>query len=152
MKSFLKKLFIFVIILALYFLPSLIWMGDNDYYRSLNLPTYAPAPIVFTIAWSILYIIFASFLTIKITNNNLIKEQMVGFIINYVISFFFNFTFFELKNLFLAFSITVLSCASAIYIFITLLKEKRRNALIITPYILWTLFASVLMGHIYLIN
>lgn len=152
MKSILKKIFTFLAILILYFLPTLIWRADKNFYKSLDLPSYAPSPIVFSIIWAILYVIFAGFLTYKLYNNTLSKETKIAFILNYLVSFFFNLVFFKMNHLFLSFAVTFLSFATGIMIFVSLLKENRYNKAAVTPYLLWTLFASILMGHIYFIN
>lgn len=152
MKSFFKKLLFFTLILLLYYLPGIIWMTDKKYYLSLNLPPYAPSPLIFGLTWGVLYLIFAVFITYIVSNNKMNKEIKSSFIINYIVSFFFNFVFFKMNNLFLTFAITILSCASGILIFISLLKENRVYASVVTPYVLWTIFASILMTNIYLIN
>lgn len=152
MKKILRNLALFLLILFLYYLPGLIWMTDSEYYLSLNIPPYAPSPLVFGITWGVLYLIFSIFLTYLLSKKKITKEVMLSFVINYVISFFFNLVFFKLNNLFLTFSVTVLCAASGLLIFISLLKEKRVYAAFATPYLLWTIFASVLMAHIYFIN
>ena len=152
MKEILKKMALFLLVLLLYYLPGIIWMTDSEYYLSLNLPSYAPSPLVFGITWGVLYLIFSIFITYLISNNKMTKEIAMAFIINYVISFFFNLVFFQLNNLFLTFADTVLCAASGLLIFITLLKEKRVYSAFCTPYLLWTIFASVLMANIYFIN
>lgn len=152
MKSFIKKLVIFVCIFLLYSLPALIFKADKNFYNSIKKPFYAPKPIYFSIIWSVLYLIFSVYLAIKLTNKNIDKEAKISFIMNYIVSFFFNYVFFNLHNLFLAFGVTFLSFSTGIIIFISLLKKNRYEAAIITPYLIWTLFASVLSAHIYFIN
>lgn len=152
MKKFLKKALIFIILLGLYFLPTFIFRPDINFYNSISKPSYAPAPYIFSIAWSILYIIFSLFLSHNLIDKKLDREVVVAFIINYFISFFFNYFFFKRKNLFLSFSDTFLSFSSGLLIFLILFKKNRYNALIITPYLLWTAFASVLMCHIFFLN
>lgn len=152
MNSFLKKLLLFILILFLYFLPSLLFRTDRNFYYSLNRPFYSPKPIVFFICWTILYVIFSYILTKKITEKSLSKESVIAFSINYFVSFFYNYAFFIKHNLFLSFAITLLSFLSGILIFITLLKQNRYNSFLVTPYLLWTLFASILMANIYIIN
>jgi tryptophan-rich sensory protein len=57
MSSKFKKILFFVINLFLYFVPSLIFRGDNGYYKTLN-KAFVP-PIVFMIVWPILFIILS---------------------------------------------------------------------------------------------
>ncbi len=152
MKKILKKVLIFLMLLGLYFLPTIIFRPNLDYYYNIVKPVYAPKPYIFTIAWSILYIIFSLFLSHNLIERKLERETIVAFVLNYVISFFFNYFFFKKNNLFLSFSDTFLSFSSGLLIFLILFKKNRYNALIITPYLMWTAFASVLMCHIFFLN
>ena len=89
MKKYLKNILLFLLLLFLYFLPTLIFKADNKYYDSLNKPFFAPKPIIFSLCWSILYIIFA-ILLIKILKKEF-RQGLVIMGINYFISFFFIF-------------------------------------------------------------
>lgn len=72
--------------------------------------------------------------------------------INYFISFFFIFFFFVKQNLFLSFCNTFLSFCSGLLLFLYFMKKDRYLAFMVTPYLLWTGFASVLMCTIYFLN
>ena len=144
MKKYLKNILLFLLLLFLYFLP------DNKYYDSLNKPFFAPKPIIFSLCWSILYIIFA-ILLIKILKKEF-RQGLVIMGINYFISFFFIFFFFVKQNLFLSFCNTFLSFCSGLLLFLYFMKKDRYLAFMVTPYLLWTGFASVLMCTIYFLN
>lgn len=150
MKKYLKNILLFLLLLFLYFLPTLIFKADNKYYDSLNKPFFAPKPIIFSLCWSILYIIFA-ILLIKILKKEF-RQGLVIMGINYFISFFFIFFFFVKQNLFLSFSNTFLSFCSGLLLFLYFMKKDRYLAFMVTPYLLWTGFASVLMCTIYFLN
>lgn len=147
-----KSIIIFIIILLLYFIPAFLFKIDKAYYNSLNKPIYAPKDYIFAGVWPILYIIFSLYITLKISKNNFSKELIIYFIINYVISFFFNKVFFIDKNLFLSFAVTFASFISGLFIFITSFKNKNKEFSFFIPYIIWTIYASILMANIYLIN
>lgn len=49
MKKYLKNILLFLLLLFLYFLPTLIFKADNKYYDSLNKPFFAPKPIIFSL-------------------------------------------------------------------------------------------------------
>lgn len=145
-----KYFCLFIGILLLYFIPSLIFKNDKNFYINLNKPFYAPSPILFSICWVILYIINSIFIVISIKNKD--KENISLFIINYIIAFFFNYFFFIKHNLFLSFCDTFLCFVTESLIVSILYKKNRYQALCLTPYLLWTFFASILMCHIYFIN
>ncbi|MDE6660371.1 MAG: tryptophan-rich sensory protein, partial [Anaeroplasmataceae bacterium] len=71
---------VFAVCLLLYFIPSLIFKADPSYYKSLNLPSYAPPAVLFGIAWPILYALFSIYLAIESVNKDLPKEMIVYFI------------------------------------------------------------------------
>ncbi|MCM1131385.1 MAG: tryptophan-rich sensory protein [Roseburia sp.] len=143
---------IFAVSLLLYFIPSLLFKVDPAYYTSLMLPSYAPPALLFGIAWPILYVIFSLYIAIKLGNQDLPKEMIVYFMINYIISFFFNKVFFVDHNLFLTFAVTFCCFLTGLFLFITSFKKNKKEFLVFLPYLLWTLFATILMAHIYLIN
>lgn len=147
-----KTIVVFLICLVLYFLPAFLFKSDPAYYESLHKPIYAPPALLFGIAWPILYVLFSLYLAIKIANKDLSKEMLLYFIMNYAISFFFNKVFFVDKKLFLAFAVTFCSFISGLFIFLTTFKTSKNEFLIFIPYLLWTLFATILMTHIYFLN
>lgn len=147
-----KTFITFLIILLLYFIPAILFRSNQDYYNSLNKPIYAPKGYIFAIVWPILYLIFSIYLAFKIKNKALSKELAIYFIINYIISFFFNKVFFIDKSLFLSFAVTFASFITGLFIFISSFKNKNKEFLVFIPYILWTMYASILMANIYLIN
>ena len=53
-----KKFFKFLLYLLPWFISGL-FMKNVAFYKTLNLPSFAPPPIVFPIAWTILYILIA---------------------------------------------------------------------------------------------
>lgn len=152
MKKIAIGLVLFVVFILLYFLPGIIFMSDSEYYNSLIKPFYAPSSLIFGIVWPILYSIFSIYLSVKIVRGNLSTELITYFVINYIISFFFNKVFFVDKNLFLSFVITFLCFITSIFMIFTAYKQTKKEALVFVPYLLWTLYASILIVHIYFIN
>lgn len=152
MKKFLKVAIPFGILLFLYFVPALLYKSDVNYYNSLNKPFFAPPATLFGIAWPILYVLFSLYLAFKIADKTITSEVIFYFVVNYVISFFFNKVFFLDKNLFLSFVVTFTSCITGIFIFISTFKLGKNGFWFILPYIIWTVYASVLMANIYLTN
>ena len=54
-----KKFFVYLLFLVPWFISALIFKSDSSYYYSLNLPWFAPPPIIFAIVWPILYTLIA---------------------------------------------------------------------------------------------
>lgn len=143
---------VFAVSLLLYFIPSLLFKANPNYYTTLKLPCYAPPALFFGIVWPILYILFSLYLAIKLVNHTLSKEMILYFSMNYIISFFFNKVFFLDHNLFLTFAVTFCCFLTGLFLFITSFKKNKKEFLVFLPYLIWTLFATILMAHIYLIN
>lgn len=152
MKKTFKSVGLFFLFLLLYFIPALLFKSQPEYYKSINKPFYAPPAIIFAIVWPILYVIFSFILTRKISSKKLTLEQAFYFIMNYSISFFFNKVFFLNHNLFLSFVVTFSSFITGLLIFISFIKDNKYVSISLIPYLLWTLYASILMANIYFIN
>lgn len=159
MKIFLRKALLFGFILLLYFLPTLIFKTDPEYYNSLK-GFKLPAP-VFGIVWSFIFItmsLYITFLVCYVNNNKEIinkgdlRKIAIFLVLNYLLIGAFQYTFFTLHNLFLAYIIT-LSCffTIAIVALETLLVNKKLTFFTL-PYVIWSIVASVLSILTYLQN
>jgi tryptophan-rich sensory protein len=155
MSSKFKKILFLVINLFLYFVPSLIFRGDNGYYKTLN-KAFVP-PIVFMIVWPILFIILSGVNTYFFShkekyNHKDFRMFFILTIINYIFIFLYPLGFFVLKSLFLNYIFTLLTCVTAILITIESLLLNKKVSLLYIPYILWTIFASIYSIILYLNN
>lgn len=154
MKWF-KKIFLFVLILFLYFLPSLIFRTDNEFYNNLNGPKLPS--IVFPIVWGILYTLLSIFIVYHITNKHRyltkdFRRVMIFLVVNYVINFVFPYFFFIKQSLFLGYIITLLSLLSIILVAIESLLLNKKTSLMLIPHILWGIIASIFSILLYLNN
>lgn len=160
MSNFFKKInwtFIisFFISLLLYIIPGFIFKIDQNYYKSLEGP-HLP-PIVFIIAWTIIYILMSIFNAYYI---NLFKKDkskdlwrlFVFVFINYIFNVLYIPFFFILKDLFLSFVICLFIFVTIIFVGLESLVFNKKITLLTIPYILWSAFASVLSILFYLQN
>ena len=65
-----KNIFKFILYLLPWFLSSIIFKIDTNYYNSLNLPMFAPPSIIFAIIWPILYLLIAYTIYKVLPNSN----------------------------------------------------------------------------------
>lgn len=139
-----KKIFKFIIILLLWFLPSIIIRSNTSFYKNINLPKFAPPTIVFPIVWSILYVL----ISISIYRN---KDKTLDYykslIINYFSNQIFTFLFFNLQSPFLALIDTGIVLISSLFLYVNSNKDK-----LLIPYIIWNVFATILISSIYFMN
>ena len=145
-----KKFLVYLLFLLPWFVSSLIFKIDTAYYNSLNLPWFAPPPIIFAIVWPILYSLIA-YSIYKIWPNSTAKYKLY-LIINYLANQLYTFVFFSLKNNFLALVDTIITLISAIYLYIETKKINNGKEKFLIPYIIWNIFALILVFTIFLIN
>ena len=149
-----KKIFLFLCCLLPWFLNNIIPLNYN-YYKEIKLPFFAPPSYFYGIIWPIIYILIAisvynivSSLRWKEIPNN----YKIILLINYIFNQSYTIIFFGLKNNFLAF----ISCLGTLITSIFLKEEtslmNNKISKILIPYILLSIFATVLSLSIYLYN
>ncbi len=150
----LKKIILFLCCLLPWFLNNIIPLNYN-YYKEIKLPFFAPPSYFYGIIWPIIYILIAisiynivSSLKWKEIPNN----YKIILLINYIFNQSYTIIFFGLKNNFLAF----ISCLGTLITSIFLKEEtslmNNKISKILIPYILLSIFATILSLSIYLYN
>lgn len=155
MKLNFKKILIFALFLIIYFLPSLIFRQDNEFYTSLK-GNFVP-PIIFIIAWAIIFLCLAFVNSYYIYHRKYydqreVKHYFILVIINYILIFLFPLAFFVMHNLFFSYIVTLLTCMTSILLAMQSLLLKKKLTYLYLPYILWTMFATVYSIMLYLQN
>ena len=150
MKAFFK----FIIILLPWFLSSLIPI-DKEFYNSLTLPSFTPPQMAYGIIWSIIYICI-SISIYQILNTYKIKDIPKSYkytlLLNYIANQSFQPLFFLLKSPFLGFVSCILTCITSLFLYKETKDLKEKSAKYLIPYILFSLFATILSLSIYLLN
>ena len=88
--KWIKKIILFALVLFLYFLPSLIFKTDLEFYHSLKGPKLPS--IVFPIVWTVIYILLSLFVVYlfdhrKEVNRKDFARVLIFLVVNYLISF-----------------------------------------------------------------
>ena len=150
MKAFFK----FIIILLPWFLSSLIPI-DKEFYNSLTLPFFTPPEMAYGIIWSIIYICI-SISIYQILNTYKIKDIPKSYkytlLLNYIANQSFQPLFFLLKSPFLGFASCILTFITSLFLYKETKDLKEKSAKYLIPYILFSLFATILSLSIYLLN
>ena len=149
-----KKFTIFIICLLPWFLNNLIKV-DYNYYKEIKLPFFAPPSIFYGIAWTIIYILISITVYSIVTTyklKDIPKEYKITLLINYLANQSYTLVFFGLKNNFLGFISCIITFITSLFLYeeTSLLQSKKAN--LISPYILLSLFASILSLTIFLLN
>ncbi|MBP3766540.1 MAG: tryptophan-rich sensory protein [Bacilli bacterium] len=148
-----KKILLFIVSLLPWFISS-IFMGNNDFYESLNLPFFALPGFLYGIVWTILYILIAISIYMIYSEYKFkdIKSYNIALISNYIFNQLYTFIFFKLENTFLAFIDTVLIVITAINLYDETNKLNTKASKFLIPYIIFSIFACILSITIYFMN
>lgn len=149
-----KKVFLFLIILAPWFLSSLLFRDCLDFFDTLNLPFFALPKSLYGIVWGILYILIAIsiykiYREYKFKN---IKDYNLILLINYIFNQLYLVLFFCLENTLFGMIDSLLILISALYLYIETKNLNKDASKYLLPYIIFNIYASVLSIVIYFMN
>ena len=149
-----KKIFKFLIILLPWFIGGLVFRTDTVFYKNINKPAFAPAPIVFPIVWTILYILIAIsiYLIYKDNSYKNTPDYNKALLINYFSNQVFSFFFFTIKSPFLALIDTVIVLISSLFLYYESKELNKTSSKLLIPYIIWNIFATILIISIFFLN
>lgn len=140
-----------IIPVALGALVGLIISGFMD-YEALKKPVLAPPPLLFPIAWSILYVLMGVSYGIlkdkKLTDTNVTAVYYAQLAVNLLWPIFF----FVFKWRLFAFIWIVVLAVLVIIMAVRFYRKNNTAGLLQLPYAAWTLFASYLNLLIYILN
>ncbi len=145
-----KNIVNYLLCLLPWFLSAILFKSDTSYYNSLSKPFFAPPSLAFPIIWGILYLLIAYsiFKTIKNSTNN----YKIYLTINYLANQLFTFCFFTIKDQFLSLVDTIIVLISSLYLYLETKSQDKNNSWPLVPYIIWNIFALILIFSIYFMN
>lgn len=150
----LKKFILFIIFLIPWYLSSL-FPVDYNYYETLNLPFFAPGNAFYGIAWTIIYV-FTTFSIISILNSYKFKDIPSSYKVTLLINYLFNQSYilvaFGFKNNFLGFISCLGTFLSCLFLVVETKSLKEKSTKLLIPYVLLSLFATILSFTIYVMN
>lgn len=145
-----KKFLVYLLFLLPWFLSAVIFRSDSSYYFSLNQPFFAPPPWIFGVVWPILYILIAYSVYKNFSTSS--SNYKIYLVINYVSNQLFSWAFFGLKNNFLALVDTIIVLISSLYLYVESKMLNENSAKYLVPYIIWNIFALILIFSIFIMN
>ncbi len=150
----LKKIFLFIVCLLPWFLSSLFPMNFS-FYESLNLPFFTPPNWFYGVFWTITYIGIAlsiSSLISDVSYKNIPRSYKKTLIINYLFNQSFTLLFFTLQSTFFGFISCIGTFVSALFLYEETSNLSEKSVKYLNPYLLLSLFATILSLTIYLMN
>ena len=153
-KKHLKDILLFIIILFLWLLSGLLFKYNKEYYELLKLPSFVLNGKVISIIWFIIYILNTISIIILSKKTNIFKNRDYLYILltNYLANELFMYFFFYLMSPFLGFAITTVVALSTIFLFIETKKISKKSSYFLIPYIIYSIYAFILMSSVYFLN
>ena len=120
--------------------------GINSPWYNYVKPTITPPSYVFSIVWTVVYLLLALSMYLSLTSAQERQKRIVAFL--FALNLFFNgiwsFLFFGLQNTKAAFLDIILLFLSTLAI-MTIMAETNKNvSWLLLPYALWLIFAGIL--------
>lgn len=155
-RKILKIVLAVLVCLVIGFLSSLITQSSvNDWYITLNKPSFNPPNWLFAPVWTVLYLIMgiaAGVVWGKGFHHIWVKTALYHFGFQLLLNALWSMTFFGLKNI-MAALIVIIALLIAIALTIKWFNVvSKKAALLMIPYFLWVCFAALLNYKIWELN
>ena len=127
---------------------------DYTFLDELNKPNFQPPEWIFNYVWPTLYILMFISLYVFLSKDTT-QSRMVGvwaFLIQLGLNFAWTPAFFALKNIPLAFFISVFLTIAVTYMIFEFWKISPLSAILNIPYLLWVIFADILNFYLWKLN
>ncbi|KGP91711.1 membrane protein [Pontibacillus chungwhensis BH030062] len=155
MNKVIKGILLFLLIYGLFSIAGFLFPIDQEWYNSLDKPSWTPPGSVIGIVWAVLFAFIS--LSIVLAWSSKGEESFpplfwIVLIINYVTNQLFSFFQFEMKDLLLATVDTFLVAVTTGILIILIRKYNKVSPWLLVPYLLWTTFATYLAFTFYRLN
>lgn len=153
-----KKEKIIRIIFSVLFVAAVAALGSafadtsTDWYQNLVKPAFQPPAAVFSIVWTILYILIAISLSLVSINPKTPKKTLFLYAVGSVLNVLWTYTFFYLENPAGAVFVLILTIMAAVLLFTDVFGIDKTAAYLLLPYIIWLFFALYLSYEIAFLN
>ncbi|MFN5415668.1 MAG: TspO/MBR family protein [Flavobacteriia bacterium] len=128
--------------------------GVNDWYLTIQKPSFNPPNYLFGPVWSFLYLLMgvSLYMIIQKPKSKLKTNALLIFGLQLTLNFIWSFLFFKFQLLGLAFVEIILIWISILSMILLFRKLNKTAAYLQIPYLLWVSFASILNGAIWYLN
>ena len=156
-----KKFWIFIFAIIVSFIPGIIGViftphGDsNVWYNALSKSVLTPSGWVFSVAWTILYLLLgiALFLVINNKKTRIDKSRAYWlFFGQMILNTLWSYAFFGLHMAALALLVLVMLIVVSIYMALAFRPISKAASYLVWPYIIWMCFATYLNATIMVLN
>jgi len=124
-----------------------------EWYSGLVKPPFSPPNYLFAPVWLILYLLMGISLYLNwIKKTKQAKDNVRLFFVHLFFNFIWTPTFFGAKNTLLAFMIILVLLQLIIFMIWRFWKINKLSSLLLFPYLIWVIFASILNYAIWYLN
>lgn len=117
---------------------------SSEWYQSLIKPALQPPPIVFSIVWSVLYLMLAASLSLVSLMPDAQKKTLALYVLTGVLNVLWTYTFFTLQNPGGAVFVLIITIIAAIALFSDVYRHNKIASYLLIPYMVWLCFALYL--------
>ena len=128
--------------------------GINDWYVSLNKPSFNPPNYLFAPVWTCLYLLMgiSLFIIWRSPIGQIRTNALIIFAIQILLNFLWSFLFFKFKMPGLALIEIAMIWISILVMIILFSRISKPAAYLQIPYLLWVSFATILNAAIWRLN
>lgn len=117
---------------------------SSEWYQSLIKSALQPPPIVFSIVWSVLYLMLAASLSLVSLMPDAQKKTLALYVLTGVLNVLWTYTFFTLQNPGGAVFVLIITIIAAIALFSDVYRHNKIASYLLIPYMVWLCFALYL--------
>lgn len=153
--SFIRwALFTVPLIVLLGFLAGNLAGPNTSWFANLEKPSFYPDPMVFVIAWTILYVVMGVALAVVCSAWGARGRgpAIILFAVHFICNLAWTPIFFGMQNIELAFYVILAVTITLIAVIAAFWRVRRIAAVLMLPYLAWVIFASALNFQIMQLN
>lgn len=148
------KVFIFILCFLPWFASVLVPL-DYSYFDQLKLPFFTPPSAFYGVAWTIVYFFIAISICSILSAHSfskIPKSYWLTLVINYLFNQSFVLVFFGLKSNFWGFVSCLGTFVTSLFLYHETFQLQEKSTKALDPYVLLSLFATILSLTIYIMN
>lgn len=128
--------------------------GINDWYITLNKPSFNPPNYLFAPVWTFLYLLMgiSLFIIWRSPMGQIRTNALIIFTIQILLNFLWSFLFFKFKMPGLALIEIIMIWISILVMIVIFSRISKPAAYLQVPYLLWVSFATILNAAIWHLN
>lgn len=139
-------------IILVAWLGAIFTMGGTEWLASINQPNEWPPDFIFSIIWTILYVLAFVVLLLMISRNELKLSTIILFCLNGIFNVLWCLVFFQFNSLLWGLIVIIFNIIVATILIISLYRLHKSYAYILIAYPIWLYIATALNIAVWILN